>query len=77
MDKNNNRKVRIGGGAYTAENAAMDSQIYVDMALRDEAEDLARRAFTEPSDEHVECIHARLALNNLWGLGDAGAVTVH
>ena len=77
MDKNNNRKVRMAGSLQLADNAAMDEQIYVDMALRDEAADLANRAFDDPSDDHIECIHARLAINRLWGLSNAGAVTVH
>lgn len=58
-------------------NAAMDDQIYIDMALRDEAADLAMDAFDDPSDDHIDCIYLRLVNNRAWGLGYAGAVTVH
>lgn len=60
-----------------ADNAAMDEHIYIDMALRDEATDLARQAFELPSEGHVECIQARLAINRQWGLGYAGVTTIH
>lgn len=60
-----------------ADNAAMDEQIYVDMALRDEATDLAHQRFKNPSEGHIDCVYLRLVKNQEWGLGYAGAVTVH
>lgn len=45
--------------------------------LFDEAVDLAYQAFDDPSDDHIQTVFARLALNHDWGLGSAGAVTVH
>ena len=45
--------------------------------LYDEAVDLAFRHFEDPTDEHIDWIRERLILNWSWGLGFAGAVTVH
>lgn len=45
--------------------------------LHDEAVDLAFRHFEDPTDEHIECIRARLEYNYWSGLGNEGAVTVH
>lgn len=54
---------------------AMDDQTCE--LLFDEAVGLAFGAFDEPSEDHVECVYVRLRINHAWGLGDAGATTVH
>lgn len=46
-------------------------------ALFADATELTYQSFDDPTDDHIECVYHRLVANHQWGLGYAGAVTVH
>lgn len=75
MDKINHRKLRIASALPHADNAGMSEEMHE--ALFEAACDLAYRTFDEPSDDHIECVYARLVLNHAAGAGEDGAVTRH
>lgn len=75
MDKVNNRKIRIPAALPPNDNAGMSEEIAD--ALFDRAVDLAYKTFDDPTDDHIETVYHRLVLNHQWGVGEAGAVTVH
>lgn len=72
---NTNRKIRIAPALPLHDNARMDEETAD--ALFADATELAYIHFDDVSDDHIEGVYARLILNHTWGLGDAGAVTVH
>ncbi len=47
------------------------------LELLDRAEELARQMFEYPTEAHVEGVLDRLLWNELHGLGEAGAATLH
>jgi len=42
-----------------------------------QAIDLAYQHFKDPTDDHIETVFDRLALNYKWGIGNDGCVTIH
>ena len=58
-----------------AQNSGMSEETYD--ALFSEAAELAYQSFDDVTDDHIECVYYRLVSNHQWGLGYAGAVTVH
>jgi len=75
MDKNNNRKMRIATGQKAANDGAMSEETCDALFAR--AADLAYAYFGDATDDHIECVYARLVMNHAIGAGEAGAVTVH
>ncbi|WP_341667371.1 hypothetical protein [Alcaligenes sp. SDU_A2] len=56
----------------------MDEEIDLErLELLDRAEELARQMFEYPTETHVEGVLDRLLWNELHGLGEAGAATLH
>lgn len=47
------------------------------LELLDRATELARQMFESPTEAHVEGVLDRLLWNELHGLGEAGAATLH
>ena len=75
MDKNNNRKMRIAQGQKAANDGDMSEETCDELFAR--AADLAYDNFDDVTDDHIECVYARLVLNHAVGAGEDGAVTVH
>lgn len=65
---------KIGTGS---ENAGMDKKELPRFEIIDRATELAYAAFNCPNDDHITGIYDRLVWNELHGLGELGAVTLH
>ncbi|WP_321289266.1 hypothetical protein [Alcaligenes phenolicus] len=63
--------------ATGSENAGMDKKELPRFEIIDRATELAYQAFNCPTDDHITGIYDRLIWNELHGLGELGAVTVH
>jgi len=59
------------------ENAGMDKKELPRFEIIDRATELAYQVFSSPTDDHIAGIYDRLIWNELHGLGELGAVTVH
>lgn len=65
---------KLGAGS---ENARMEKTELPRFEIIDRATELAYQAFNCPTDDHITGIYDRLVWNELHGLGELGAVTVH
>ncbi len=65
---------KIGTGS---ENAGMDKKELPRFEIIDRATELADQVFSCPTDDHITGIYDRLVWNEMRGLGELGAITVH
>ncbi|MGE8516687.1 MAG: hypothetical protein ACN6OM_08740 [Alcaligenes nematophilus] len=65
---------KIGAGS---ENAGMDKKELPRFEIIDRATELAYQVFNCPTDDHITGIYDRLVWNELRGIGEIGAVTIH
>lgn len=59
------------------QNAGMEKNQIPRFEIIDRATELAYQAFSSPTDDHITGIYDRLIWNELHGLGEGGATTVH
>lgn len=59
------------------QNAGMEKTEFPRFEIIDRATELAYQAFSSPTDDHIAGIYDRLIWNELHGLDEAGAITVH
>lgn len=65
---------KLGAGS---ENAGMDKKELPRFEIIDRATELAYQVFSCPTDDHITGIYDRLVWNEMRGLGELGAVTLH